>query len=208
MLVNFTLPVLYSFRRCPYAIRARLALLQSKIKVEIREVDLSNKPVELTQISPKATVPVLVLVNGKVLDESLDIMLWALQQNDPEQWLDEELQGLTQQLICENDVGFKSFLDKYKYSDRYPEFSREYYRQQGETFLLKLENLLNETPYLLGKNITLVDIAIMPFIRQFAGVDPGWFTKCKYQKLREWLNKQLESENFRTAMQKKSFESL
>ncbi len=208
MLVNFTLPVLYSFRRCPYAIRARLALLQSKIKVEIREVDPSNKPVELTQISPKATVPVLVLVNGKVLDESLDIMLWALQQNDPEQWLDEELQGLTQQLICENDVGFKSFLDKYKYSDRYPEFSREYYRQQGETFLLKLENLLNETPYLLGKNITLVDIAIMPFIRQFAGVDPGWFTKCKYQKLREWLNKQLESENFRTAMQKKSFESL
>ena len=131
------LPVLYSFRRCPYAMRARLAIQVADIQVELREVVLKNKPAELLAASPKGTVPVLVLPDGQVVDESRDIMLWALEQNDPQNWLQNS--SLANQLIDANDVEFKPNLDGYKYADRYPE-SAEFYRQQAEVFLQRLEH--------------------------------------------------------------------
>lgn len=185
--------------------RARLALLQSKIQVELREVKLSQKPQVFIDCSAKATVPVLVLDNGQVLDESLDIMHWALSQFDPEQWEDEGLQFSAELLITENDGHFKENLDRYKYSDRYPEYGQLEYRQQAEMFLQKLEILLQDKAYLLAQRITWVDMAIMPFIRQFAGVEPGWFAECKYQQLREWLNKLIKTKLFDRVMTKYDF---
>ena len=127
-----TYPILYSFRRCPYAMRARLALAYTGIKVEIREVELKNKPQALRDISPKATVPVLHLPDGKVIDESLDIMHWALAQHDPAQWLADTKTAKT--LITWNDGDFKYQLDRYKYADRHPQHPAEHYRSQGELF--------------------------------------------------------------------------
>lgn len=197
--------ILYSFRRCPYAMRARLALLQSGTRVEIREVKLSQKPPEFIQSSEKATVPVLVLDSGQVLDESLDIMRWALSVNDPELWLDDELQQQTDSVILENDDSFKQSLDLYKYFDRYPQHDQIVYRQQAESFLQKLEGLLIINPFILAERMTLVDIAIMPFIRQFAGVEPAWFANCDYPQVRKWLNKLLSLELFRLVMTKYDF---
>mgnify|MGYP002634248820 CR=1 FL=1 len=197
--------ILYSFRRCPYAIRARLALLQSDIRVEIREVKLAQKPAEFIQCSAKATVPVLVKDNAQVLDESLDIMYWALSQNDPENWLDGEVQDLTVSLIAENDLSFKEHLDHYKYAQRFPQHEQIVYRQQAEVFLQKLEDLLQKNRYLLTDNITLLDMAIMPFIRQFAGVEPGWFASSDYSRLKEWLEELVSQELFRQVMTKYVF---
>lgn len=126
-----TLPILYSFRRCPYAMRARLAIAYAVVAVELREIELRNKPQAMLLISPKGTVPVLQLENGKVLDESLAIMLWALQQNDPEHWLKVSCLANAKALIRRNDEQFKYYLDRYKYADRYPAYSELYYRQQG-----------------------------------------------------------------------------
>lgn len=196
-------PILYSFRRCPYAMRARLAIKASKNNVELREVALRNKPSEMIKSSPKATVPVLVLPGDKVIDESLDIMLWALQENDPQNWLDEKyLSNKIQALIYENDTTFKQWLDKYKYHDRYPEHPMEYYRDQSECFLHKLNNLLEKNKYLQGENIKLSDIAIFPFIRQFAHTDKDWFYSTKYYQLQKWLNNFLESALFEDIMKK------
>jgi glutathione S-transferase len=195
-----TLPILYSFRRCPYAMRARLAIACSNIDVELREVDLGNKPQAMLLISPKATVPVLQLENGRVLDESLDIMLWALQQNDPEHWLKADFLANAKALICRNDEPFKYYLDRYKYADRYPAYSELYYRQQGELFLADLEDLLTQSAYLCGEHFSLADAAILPFIRQFCAVDPAWFKASPYPALRQWLNHFLASPLFEQVM--------
>lgn len=202
--MNHAYPVLYSFRRCPYAIRARMALVNSGIKVELREVLLSDKPEAMLEASTKGTVPVLVLDNSRVIDESLDIMLWALNQNDPQHWLTESKQQqlLTKSLIHENDFEFKTHLDHYKYSDRFPEYSTEEYRSQGERFLRKLERQFNNRPFLLGHHATLVDYAIIPFIRQFAHVDKPWFDQAPYPKLQQWLRFFLQSPTFHTTMRK------
>lgn len=201
-LTELTFPVLYSFRRCPYAMRARLAIAVAGIVVELREIGLRNKPEMMLAASPKGTVPVLVLKNGRVIDESLDIMLWAMHQNDPDHWLD--LAGLEEakQLIHWNDGAFKYYLDRYKYADRYPEFSEWHYRQQGELFLSELERRLSHSRYLCGPHFGLADAAILPFIRQFAAVDKSWFEKSGYRAVNQWLNRFLSTEPFAAVMTK------
>lgn len=194
------LPILYSFRRCPYAIRARLAIAYTGIPVEIREVHLKHKPEHMLAISPKGTVPVLQLPDGTVIDESLDIMRWALAQHDPEQWLDVGQDAET--LIQWNDGDFKYSLDRYKYADRYPEFPASYYRSQGEKFLAALESKLSQKPYLGGSHFSMVDAAIFPFIRQFAAVDTQWFVSSGYQHLNNWLDGLVLSDLFVSVMVK------
>jgi len=183
--------------------RARLAIQAAGVQVELREVVLKNKPAELLQVSPKATVPVLVLPDARVIDESRDIMLWALQQNDPQGWLGESLELLEPStvLIDRNDREFKANLDGYKYADRHPE-SAEFYRQQGEVFLQQLEKRLQQHDYLLGDQVSLADIAIFPFIRQFAHVDIDWFNHSSYKKLRLWLDDFLAASCFTNVMRK------
>ena len=195
---------LYSFRRCPYAMRARMALRYSGVAVDIIEVSLKAKPAEMLALSPQGTVPVLS-VDGKVIDESLAIMRWALAQNDPQDWLlkeDPAGQALTGALIEQNDQAFKVHLNRYKYAERYPEQPMAVYRAEGEVFLRKLNELLDGRDYLLAGHPTLADVALMPFIRQFAHVDREWFAQTPYVRLQAWLQRFLESELFTTVMQK------
>ena len=194
-------PILYSFRRCPYAMRARMALRRASITVELREVSLGDKPQAMLELSAKGTVPVL-LAHKLMLDESLDIMYWAMDQADPGQWLDADLQVRTETLIHENDGSFKTHLDQYKYWDRFPAQSQQYYRQQGETFLVKLEQLLQANQYLLADRPTFADIAVFPFVRQFAFVDKHWFDNSGYSQLQRWLQEFLESPLFIQSMDK------
>jgi glutathione S-transferase len=195
------LPILYSYRRCPYAMRARMALKYAGIEVEIREISLREKPVSMLQVSPKGTVPVLVLPEGTVLEQSLDIMQWALSQRDLDGWLSaDETQMLD--LIAENDGEFKCALDRYKYPARYTENVQGAYRAQGEMFLNKLEARLMQTNYLFKNTITLADIAIFPFVRQFAAVDSAWFERAPYPKLKAWLEGLVNSALFVSIMQK------
>lgn len=203
---NELLGVLYSFRRCPYAMRARLgcALFLPRQSLELREVVLKNKPQQLIEISPKATVPVLQLTNKQVIDESRDILFWALGNATDElkqQYAPQHLQLEIDQLIDENDGSFKWALDHYKYADRHEE-SEEHYREMGEVFLTKLEALLEKNRYLLANEMTLADIAIFPFVRQFAHVNKSWFEQTPYPKLINWLNELLESELFKSIMEK------
>ena len=176
------LPILYSFRRCPYAIRARMAIYYASITVELREVSLANKPQQMLALSPKGTVPVLQLPN-KVLDESLDVIHWALRQSDSDGWLRPELQSQTETLIESNDNDFKAWLDKYKYWERFPQQPQLYYRERAEEFIALLENLLEKHRFLLGQTLSVADIAIFPFIRQFAFVDKEWFDSAPYPNL-------------------------
>lgn len=155
----------------------------------------------MLQVSPKGTVPVLVLADGKVIDQSLDIMVWALQQNDADGWLAADA-VLSQQLIAENDGAFKQNLDRYKYAIRFPEQPAEYYRSAGEQFLAKLELQLQSGDFLFGNSVTLADIAIFPFIRQFAAVDHGWFETTDYIKLKYWLQRLVTSALFEQVMAK------
>lgn len=195
------LPILYSYRRCPYAMRARLAIYIADIAVEIREISLRDKPAHMLQVSPKGTVPVLVLPNDVVIEQSLDIMMWALKQNDPHGWLNSDL-NKAHALIAENDTNFKRVLDCYKYPERYPQFSQIHYRQQGEIFLQQLENLLNQHTCLLKDTASLADMAIFPFVRQFAAVDFIWFEASNYTKLKIWLNNLVNSLLFERVMKK------
>jgi glutathione S-transferase len=191
---------LYSFRRCPYAMRARMALRYSNVPVEIVEVSLKAKPAEMLAISPKGTVPVLD-AGGQVIDESLEIMRWALAQNDPQDWL---LAGDSRiaELIEANDQVFKVHLNRYKYAERYPEQPMEIYRAEGALYLQRLEELLEGREYLLGDHPSLADIALLPFVRQFAHVDREWFAQTPYVRLQAWLQRFLESELFTSIMKK------
>lgn len=200
-----TLPVLYSFRRCPYAMRARLSIARSGIRCELREVVLKDKPEQLIALSPKATVPVLETTDGKVIDESIDIAFWALSQADPDGWYQALSPQQHQQalaLIENNDGEFKYFLDRYKYADRYPDQSQDYYRQQGEKTLIELEKHLEQNGCLLRENWTLADIALLPFIRQFAFVDKDWFDHSPYPRIKSWLQDFVDSELFKSIMPK------
>ncbi|NVZ50520.1 glutathione S-transferase [Pseudomonas sp. B6002] len=192
--------LLYSFRRCPYAMRARLALRYSGVPVRIVEVSLKAKPAEMLALSPKGTVPVLS-VDGRVIEESLEIMQWALAQNDPDNWL---LQGdpAILALIAENDQDFKYYLNRYKYAERYPEQPMEHYRAGGEVFLQKLESLLAERDYLVANHLTLADAALAPFVRQYAHVDRVWFAGTSYKRLQVWLERFLASPLFMAVMAK------
>jgi len=180
-----------------------MAIAYSGVEVEIREVLLSNKPESMLTYSPKATVPVLVLPDQTVIDESRDIIHWALSINDPEQWLlNDSALSVADELIDENDSSFKASLDKYKYHVRYPEQNSEFYRVQGEVFLEKLNARLTATKYLLGDNKSIADIAIFPFVRQFAHVDKDWFNQSPYSMLQLWLDDFLRSHLFESVMKK------
>lgn len=197
------LPILYSYRRCPYAMRARMALHYAGITVETREIALKAKPAHLLHISPKGTVPVLQLADGTVLEQSLDIMHWALAQHDPEDWLSStQRQVDAAELIALNDGDFKLALDRYKYAIRFPEQPPAIYRAQGEQFLVRLEERFSTQPYLQGNRPHLADIAIFPFIRQFSMVDAAWFAAADYPRLRTWLDAWLASDLFQAIMQK------
>ena len=192
-------PILYSFRRCPYAIRARMVLSYMEVSVELREVLLNERPQSLYKISSKGTVPVLLLKDGKVLDESLDIMRWAINQG--EQKLYEDKLNEQNQLIKYNDTKFKYWLDKYKYHVRYLEHSREYYQRKCSKTLAEYDMRLRENAYLMGDRIGLADIAIFPFIRQCANVDQNWFNN-KYPNLNQWLEIWKQSRLFKSVMMK------
>ncbi|MGF6129143.1 glutathione S-transferase [Pseudomonas frederiksbergensis] len=195
---------LYSFRRCPYAMRARMALRYCGVEVQIVEVSLKAKPAEMLALSSKGTVPVLE-VEGRVIDESLAIMRWALAQHDPQDWLlkdDLAGQSLIAALIEENDQVFKVHLNHYKYAERYPEQAMEHYRAEGEVFLRRLDQLLEGRDYLLAGHISLADVALMPFVRQFAHVDREWFGQTPYVRLQKWLQRFLDSDLFTAIMRK------
>ncbi|WP_070413960.1 glutathione S-transferase [Pseudomonas lundensis] len=196
-----SLHTLYSSRRCPYAMRARMALRYSGVPVSIIEVSLKAKPAQMLAASPKGTVPVLVCADGRVIEQSLEIMHWALSQNDPDVWLPAD-RPLIEALIEENDTRFKVLLDRYKYAVRYPEYPMEHYRAQGAVVLQRLECLLEHTPYLTGTTLTLADVALAPFIRQFAHVDRAWFAQAPYPKLQAWLERFLASGLFTAVMAK------
>lgn len=196
-------PILYSFRRCPYAMRARLALLASGIRCEIREIALSQKPESMLAASPKGTVPVL-LVNGQVLEESLDIMRWALSQNDPAHWQTQDLEDHEDalQLVKVCDQEFKFNLDRYKYPNRYDLSDGMRHREQGADYLKQLEKRLLQTANLMGANWTWVDAAIAPFVRQFARTDRAWFDAQAWSALKLWLEKFEQSPEFEAVMHK------
>ena len=201
-------PVLYSFRRCPYAIRARLALSVSNQVCELREVVLGDKPAEMLEVSPKGTVPVLVLADGSVLEQSLEIMQWALERHDPEGWLSPEQGSMPEmlQLIASFDDRFKYHLDRYKYPHRYEsdnlqDFAQNH-RTQGMQFLDQLDSRLKNTPYLFGTRLALADAAIVPVVRQFALTDFSWFEQQPWPQLHLWLSKLLQSELFMSSLQK------
>lgn len=198
------LPVLYSFRRCPYAMRARLAIAQAGVRVRLREVVLRDKPAHMLEISPKGTVPVLRLPDGTVIDESLEIMRWALGTADPSGWLapDEGTLADMDALIADNDGDFKHHLDRFKYATRYEGVDPLEHREAAEVFLRKLEARLQEGGWLFGNKPCLADYAILPFIRQFSGVDRAWFEQAPYPALHRWLAIFIESGFFKSVMKK------
>lgn len=191
-------PVLYSFRRCPYAMRARMALWVAGLTVELREVKLAAKPPALLAASPKGTVPVLVLGDGEVIDESLDIMRRALAQYDPEGWL----AGEDDALIAANDGPFKHHLDRAKYPGRYEEDGVTDHRAAALALLAPLEERLGAAPFLGGASRSFTDIALLPFIRQFAAIDAAWFAAQPLPRVQAWLEVLLASDLFASIMPK------
>ncbi|MEC3909192.1 glutathione S-transferase [Sphingobium sp. CR2-8] len=188
-------PILYSFRRCPYAMRARLALAISATSVELREVRLSAKPAAMLAASPKGTVPVLVLPNGAVIDQSMNIIRHALARHDPEGWLDHDDPAL----IAANDGPFKHDLDRYKYPERHGADPTAH-RQSGLAFLQEIEDRLAQATHLCGPKRGIADAAIVPFVRQFAAVEPDWFTLQPLARLKLWLSDYLASDLFAAIM--------
>ena len=181
-------PILYSFRRCPYAIRARLALKAAGVPVVLREVVLRDKPAALLEISPKATVPVLQRPDGGVLEQSLDIMRWALGASDPQGWLRADEDDDVRLLTALNDGPFKQALDRYKYAPRHPERPAHAWRDEGVALMLApLNARLAGHRFLLRDTPSLADMALVPFVRQFAAVDTAWFAGAPLAPLRAWL---------------------
>ncbi|WP_150282760.1 glutathione S-transferase [Salipiger aestuarii] len=192
-------PILWSFRRCPYAIRARMAVLSAGLEVELREIKLKDKPQAFFQASPSATVPHLQ-AGDLNLDESLDIMLWALGKSDPLGLLD--MPSIGEALIAQNDGPFKAALDHTKYSDRYPDLDARSEQAQASNFIQSLETQLAKYPFLTGDGPTLADIAIFPFVRQFAHIDRAWFEAQPWPNVILWLDSFIQSADFQKAMTK------
>jgi glutathione S-transferase len=180
--------------------RARLGILFAGLQVELREIVLRNKPAQMLAMSPKGTVPVLQLCDGVVIEESREIMMWALEQQDPQGLLDTQVLQQANALIDQNDNEFKHWLDRYKYADRHLEMTQTEYRQRGEDFLHVLEELLANNHFLLGDKASVADIGIMPFVRQFAHVDRDIFDSLPYPNLQQWLQHWLEHPFFVQAM--------
>ena len=190
-------PILYSFRRCPYAMRARLAIASAGVQVELREIVLRDKAPEFLAASPKATVPVVV-DGDRVIEESFDVMLWALGQNDPEGWLSRQDDAL----IAQADGPFKTALDRYKYASRYDDVDASAERSAAALFLADLDKRLASNGWLMDDQPRLSDMAILPFVRQFAHVDLDWFTAQPWPHLITWLNRFKSSPRFLGIMQK------
>lgn len=197
-------PILYSFRRCPYAMRARLAIKVSEIFVEIREIKLKDKPLEFLNLSPKGTVPVLVTTSGKILEESLDIINWALNKNDPKKWLanGQLSQNQINQLLDNLENEFKPSLDKYKYTNRFESVDKNFHRDKNLSFLWYLDDLLKKNKALNCSHLSLIDYAIFPFIRQFRNVDSKWFDSLNFNFLKRWLFELIDSNDFLSIMKK------
>ena len=201
------LPILYSLQHCPYAMRARLAILLAQQKVQLRAITMKNKPAEMLEVSPKGTVPVLLLNenerNQKVIEESLDIMLWALNRNDPDNLLysqqDDALPEMLK-IIEENDSQFKPKLEKYKRAKRFHNDDEEQCRLECEPFIQQLEQRLAQHEYLMGAKPSLLDYALLPFVRQFSKVNRPLFLKGDYSHLQRWLSNHLQSRLFSKTM--------
>ena len=197
---DYSYPILFTFRRCPYAIRARMALAYSDITVNLREISLKNRPQALYETSSKGTVPVLCINSARIIDESLEIMIWALDQNDPDDWISHDKKYQIELIkLCDDE--FKYWLDRYKYFDRFPENDRMYYREKCESYLYRINGLLRENRFIINDSLSLVDIAIFPFIRQFNNVDKYWLGKF-YPGLSKWLSKLMASQLFLSVMHK------
>ena len=204
-------PILYSFRRCPYAIRARIALHYSGVQCELREVVLKSKPPALLAASAKGTVPVMLLnyesavstktssTETRLIEESIEIVEWALTQSDPNGWL---AYPVNHELIESCDDDFKYWLDRYKYADRFTENTEKYYFDRACEFLSTLESFLRNTTYLKSPTISVLDIAIFPFVRQFAFVDKNKFDALPFSNLQSWLERLLVSDLFLSVMEK------
>lgn len=188
-------PILYSFRRCPYAMRARMALLEAGIQVELREVVLRDRPEHMMEISPKGTVPVLLLPDGTVIEESLEIMLWSLDES----WLVDDWKAL----IEGNDNDFKYHLDRYKYNNRYENpLPPEEHRNEVVNILEGYNQRLIDFEYLCGDSCSISDYALAPFVRQFANTDRAWFDELPLPHLHRWLSSILDDEIFTNCMVK------
>lgn len=195
------LPILYSYRRCPYAMRARMALKYAGIDLEHREIELRNKPKSMLLLSPKGTVPVLC-VDGLVLEQSLDIMRWALMKSDPEGWAQVD-EKTSQFWVNQNDGPFKVLLDQYKYLNRHPDLTvGDVLEAALDQMLVPMEEVLASSQYILGDRMTYVDIAIFPFVRQFAMVDLQRFATLPLSSTQKWLERHLESDLFQSVMHK------
>jgi len=198
--------ILYSFRRCPYAMRGRMGLRVSGLNYEHREIILRDKPAHMLQVSPKGTVPVFITKNGQVIDESLDLLNFSLDHADPVGWRDCDMKEANS-LILDNDGPFKHHLDRYKYASRYKDDAKRgdidlEHRQEAEKTIVTYEARLKEQPYLLGVSQNLADIAIFPFMRQFANTDINWWNEAPYPATRDWLTRHIESDLFKSIMTK------
>lgn len=207
------LPLLYSLQHCPYAMRARLGILLAQQSVLIRAVVTKNKPADMLALSPKGTVPVLIINHAEgnevpqqkatVIDESIEIMLWALKRNDPQDllWAEDPQQlALMLELIRKNDQHFKPQLEAYKLAKRFHKESEMADRQRCEVFIAELERKLENSHYLMGDRASLADYAVLPFVRQFARVDRKWYVQSPYPKCRDWLNRHLQTPLYTKAM--------
>ncbi len=192
--------ILYSFRRCPYAIRARMMLAACGMSVVIREIKLSDKPDSLLFVSSKATVPLLLLSDGTIIEESMDIMLWAQLVGNRNPWTGHCVES--EDLIRESDGEFKYWLDRYKYADRYPTLSREWLREKTLPFIERLEGLLKHSTFLGGTIADITDVALFPFVRQWAAIEPEWLPNSSYTELNAWLKAWQKDQYFLAAMRK------
>ena len=199
--MNDDIPILYSFRRCPYAMRARLAIYVSNIKVQLREILLRNKAPEFLLASAKGTVPVLI-TQKEVIEESLDIMVWSLKQEDPEHWLNMPAEGYN--WISRNDGPFKKAVDHTKYSTRFPDLDPKLERAKALEFLTDLNLQIGNSKWMFGKDCSLADMALLPFIRQFSNIDSHWFYSQNLPNVHKWLNYFLETNHFLQVMKKYS----
>jgi glutathione S-transferase len=202
--MRFEKPLLFTFRRCPYAIRARLALALADIDYDTQEVDLKNKPERFLQLSSKATVPVLLLADGQLIEQSLDIMFWALQRSDPAGVLPETEadRAISMQRIAENDGPFKLALDRYKYPERHAEYSALELQQAATQWIVSWNTALMNSQYFLGNTPSLADYALLPFVRQFTAVNQTYFDALPVAKLQAWLHCLTQTELFKHVMRK------
>lgn len=196
-----SIPYLYSYRRCPYAMRARMALVSAGIQCDVEEISFKNKPEKMLAISPKGTVPVLVISEDNFLEESLDIVYWALEQNDPDGLLDCDMAAV-ENLITENDGDFKGALDRFKYPSRFPDEDCSGSKEMAVVFLEKLNQRLSTSKNLMGENVSVADICIFPFVRQFSSVDRPWFDSLDMEPLQKWLEGHVKSDLFKKVFKK------